>query len=858
MMWSFWRSRERFSLEELKYLNEQLQRVTVINESNKDFVIETLRSMAELLIWGDQNDPSFFEFFMEKQVMAHFARILKHSKTVSVAIQLLQTLNIMLQSMRSNQTLYYLFSNEYINNLITYPFDFQNEELVAYYISFLRTISTKLDKNTVSFFVKTENDVVVAFPLYTEAIKFAYHEESMVRIAVRTLTLNIYNIDDDSIRAFVIRPGVVDYFQELTTSIRQHTFKLVDLVTEAAKNPESLLIIGRLEEAIAEVGDLLYYCNDIINAGISGLSRLMAKHMLELLVVPVLIPCLHPFQGTEMQNNELSSLYMLSCLLQVVKQVDLVNGIGLELLKKRSCKDERVSPDIQSAENSLHKRKERFFNQSSRELLLSYLFCENDKLVLASLNVLVALLQNKALDETLLDALGILPQRKQYKKLLLQALVGNHSDEELLFSSPPSEGDDTVDLSIMVASDLAMEEQEADLRSVGEEASCSGDESNEKALCSRVSHDDSTSEPVCGSEVVQLSSRRNRYQVLDALMRLLCRRPPPCAEALWHTGWLLRQLLPYHEQKLRDHHLRMLNQAYVAAQEDLKAEVRDCWCDLIPTLLVEEWKMCKKASETPAPKKDTSFVLWPNPTRTFPNGDQSSSFVGERMQAHVKVFVILQQLRTLVLEGSIPDVPQLNQPKDQAERGTGRSGIQLTAIKRDTEIDLTPGDAIPCRIAFERGKERAVYLLVFSKGTAGWLMLAEDVPLRPRRGVLRVIAALAGSNPKVDEDHPKWLHLRIRSPHYPSVEVGKMGTGRSRARRLVDGRWTLAFPDEKTCKHAHAVVMKEMGIQRMLVEQVLEPLLSVPVIGTSNENPADSRTCINSLESSLRHFSLPE
>ena len=29
-----------------------------------------------------------------------------------------------------------------------------------------------------------------------------------------------------------------------------------------------------------------------------------------------------------------------------------------------------------------------------RELLLSYLFCENDKLVLASLNVLIAMLQN--------------------------------------------------------------------------------------------------------------------------------------------------------------------------------------------------------------------------------------------------------------------------------------------------------------------------------------------------------------------------------------------------------------------------------------------------------------------------------
>ena len=30
------------------------------------------------------------------------------------------------------------------------------------------------------------------FPLYTEAIKFFNHSESMVRIAVRTLTLNVF------------------------------------------------------------------------------------------------------------------------------------------------------------------------------------------------------------------------------------------------------------------------------------------------------------------------------------------------------------------------------------------------------------------------------------------------------------------------------------------------------------------------------------------------------------------------------------------------------------------------------------------------------------------------------------------
>ena len=35
------------------------------------------------------------------------------------------------------------------------------------------------------------------FPLYTEAIKFFNHSESMVRIAVRTLTLNVYKGTQD-------------------------------------------------------------------------------------------------------------------------------------------------------------------------------------------------------------------------------------------------------------------------------------------------------------------------------------------------------------------------------------------------------------------------------------------------------------------------------------------------------------------------------------------------------------------------------------------------------------------------------------------------------------------------------------
>ena len=43
--------RERFSLEELKHLHDVLQQNATVTDNNKELVVETLRSIAELMIW---------------------------------------------------------------------------------------------------------------------------------------------------------------------------------------------------------------------------------------------------------------------------------------------------------------------------------------------------------------------------------------------------------------------------------------------------------------------------------------------------------------------------------------------------------------------------------------------------------------------------------------------------------------------------------------------------------------------------------------------------------------------------------------------------------------------------------------
>ncbi|KAI6682632.1 hypothetical protein NL676_036513 [Syzygium grande] len=820
-MWlAFWRSRNRLSLDELRYLTDQLFKIQVVNEVNKDFVIEALRSIAELLTYGDQHDSAFFEFFMEKQVMGEFVRILKISRPISVSLQLLQTLSIMIQNLKSEHAIYYMFSNEHINYLITYSFNFDNEELLSYYISFLRAISGKLNKNTTSLLVKTQDDDVVSFPLYTEAIRFAFHEENMVRTAIRALSLNVYHVGDETVNRFVASSPQSKYFSNLVKYFRKLCLELSELVSDALKK-SALEPSSTIFAAVDELEDTLYYFSDITSAGIPDVGRLLTDKFLKHLVFPLLLPSLKTEPAYEVKIGSVTSLYLICCILHIVKIKDLANSIAAGLffppevfvansgnkangfLSVHELTNESKQPDNGSlgSEND-RKLKAHLVDRSSgtqvheeaaikanvsidssvalRETLLSYIRNGNNVQVLGSLSVLAKLLQTKELDESMLDALGILPQRKKQKKLLLESLVGEGSGEEQLFSSG----------SISMKDGLSGE-LDGYLQRIKDQYCVSTSRTEEGA-----------------------NPRSHRFQVLDALVTLFCRSNIP-GETLWDGGWLLRQLLPHGEAELSSHHLVLLK------------ETRGLWPDLVLTILINEWKKCKRAIEASSPRKEPKSILllqWKFHEEVA--SSESSIPAGERMCEVVKVFVLLHQLQLFSHGKPLPEQPSINPQGDPPENSRAKtSGLDVSVPKPGTELKVV--DALPCRIAFERGKERHFHFLAVSAGISGWLILAEELPLKQNHGIIRVAAPLAGSNPRIDDKHPKWLHLRIRPSSIPFLDPTKTSDGKVKSKALVDGRWTLAFRDEESCKTALSMIVEETDLQSNEVEKGLKPLLDL-------------------------------
>ncbi|KAF8985912.1 hypothetical protein BGZ46_000522 [Entomortierella lignicola] len=94
---------ERFSLENLKKLCAQLKQFT--GDANEENIITCLKELTQLLIWGDQHDPLLLEHFFEEEVHSHFLKILQSKHNGSLIVQVLQTLNIMFENVRSQESL---------------------------------------------------------------------------------------------------------------------------------------------------------------------------------------------------------------------------------------------------------------------------------------------------------------------------------------------------------------------------------------------------------------------------------------------------------------------------------------------------------------------------------------------------------------------------------------------------------------------------------------------------------------------------------------------------------------------------------------------------------------------------------
>ncbi|VDN10992.1 unnamed protein product [Dibothriocephalus latus] len=89
---------------------------------------------------------------MEQNALDLLIEFLTKGKDANISVQLLQTFNILFENLSNKRALYYLLSQNHVNKIILQDFDFENEEVIGYYIALLKSLSFRVDDDTINFF----------------------------------------------------------------------------------------------------------------------------------------------------------------------------------------------------------------------------------------------------------------------------------------------------------------------------------------------------------------------------------------------------------------------------------------------------------------------------------------------------------------------------------------------------------------------------------------------------------------------------------------------------------------------------------------------------------------------------------
>eukprot|EP00392_Amoebophrya_sp_AT5.2_P016130 g16373.t1 len=316
-----------------------------LSEQGKALMVEAIREITEILIWGEKQDSVYFDYFCEKNMLQDFVRCLALPHLpAKVKIQILQTLSILITNVHETTNLYYLFSNNYVNTLIGTQLDWLDEEILAYYISFLKTLTLKLNPETIKFFFNDANALdhtrpaapagragkqvhkQASFPLYTEAIRFFTHHDQMVQTSVRTMTLAIFKIaargpsaaqvaPDPALRSFLLRNRnsrlyliyFACFFRNLLLEMND-LFAMLPL--EALDEPEqgagaAASYKSKIGGLLDKIEDCCGYIRDVFSCEFASLSRVFAANLMQHCFFPGAIV----FRGPKYQWQERQQHY---------------------------------------------------------------------------------------------------------------------------------------------------------------------------------------------------------------------------------------------------------------------------------------------------------------------------------------------------------------------------------------------------------------------------------------------------------------------------------------------------------------------------------------------------------------------
>lgn len=202
---------------------------------------------------------------------------LSKALNLKINLQIIKSFSLLVTNLSNKETLYYIFSNNFINDIISIIYNDNNNndpDFLSYYINFIKTLSLKIDDVTINFFFHKQKN---QFPILDTALKLYNYPDSMINNVVRNIFLTIIKIRSSEVLDYMCSLPNITYFIFLS-------YRVKDNILLINKNNAALDTVKNLYDDI--VNDIIFF-QDIFSLKINRITFILTNCLFHNLILPL-------------------------------------------------------------------------------------------------------------------------------------------------------------------------------------------------------------------------------------------------------------------------------------------------------------------------------------------------------------------------------------------------------------------------------------------------------------------------------------------------------------------------------------------------------------------------------------------
>lgn len=129
------------------------------NINNSKYIgenIEHLNEIVKIFIWGEKNRQIFLDFFVKNDILNYFVILanknIYHFQDKENSVKLIKYYSVLLVNLKTKESIDFVYSQSDFNNFLKIEFDFEDEEIVFYFVNFAKGLSQRFNNFPFAFF----------------------------------------------------------------------------------------------------------------------------------------------------------------------------------------------------------------------------------------------------------------------------------------------------------------------------------------------------------------------------------------------------------------------------------------------------------------------------------------------------------------------------------------------------------------------------------------------------------------------------------------------------------------------------------------------------------------------------------